>query len=99
MLPHQIIPMGPFLKRAFKITFGWLLVVLGVIGIILPILHGMIFLVGGLLVLSTEYVWADRLLSRLKARFPKVGALIVAAQQKLRVSAPIPTAPQPGAAD
>ncbi len=91
--------MGSFLKRALKIATGWLLVVVGIIGIILPILHGLIFLLAGLLVLSTEYVWAERLLARLKARFPKVGALIIAAQQKLQGLTSFGTSPQPGAAD
>jgi len=32
-----------------------------------------LFLLVGLIILSTEYVWAHRLLTRLKERFPRLG--------------------------
>jgi uncharacterized membrane protein YbaN (DUF454 family) len=44
----------------------------GVVGLILPILHGTIFLLIGLAILSSEYVWAHRLLSKIRNRFPSV---------------------------
>ena len=46
--------------------------VVGMIGLLLPVLQGVLFLVIGLLILSSEYVWAHRLLGKLRQRFPAV---------------------------
>jgi uncharacterized membrane protein YbaN (DUF454 family) len=43
---------------------------LGVIGLFLPVLQGVLFLLIGLFVLSSEYVWAHRLLAKIRNRFP-----------------------------
>ena len=45
---------------------------LGVIGLFLPVLQGVLFLLIGLFILSTEYVWAQRLLLKIRNRFPAV---------------------------
>ncbi|HET7100166.1 MAG TPA: PGPGW domain-containing protein [Terriglobia bacterium] len=62
------------MKRRFKrwliIISGWSFVALGVAGLFLPILQGVLFLLIGLTVLSTEYVWAHNLLQKLRKRFP-----------------------------
>jgi uncharacterized membrane protein YbaN (DUF454 family) len=47
-------------------------VILGVIGLFLPILQGILFLLVGLVILSTEYAWAHRLLQRIRERFPRL---------------------------
>jgi hypothetical protein len=47
-----------------------LFILLGIAGLFLPVLQGVLFLLIGLLILSSEYVWAHRLLERLKQRFP-----------------------------
>jgi uncharacterized membrane protein YbaN (DUF454 family) len=41
--------------------WGWVLVTLGVIGLILPVLPGWIFLIPGLVILSDYFMWARRL--------------------------------------
>ena len=46
---------------------------MGILGLFLPILQGVLFLLVGLIILSSEYVWAHRLLTGLKERFPKLG--------------------------
>jgi uncharacterized membrane protein YbaN (DUF454 family) len=61
------------IKRVAIIITGWAFLLLGVVGLFLPILQGILFIFIGLIILSTEYVWAHRLLSKLKARFPKLG--------------------------
>ena len=53
--------------RVFRIISGWLLIILGVIGLFLPFLQGILFLFSGLALLSTESRWAKDLLNRLKA--------------------------------
>jgi len=59
-------------KKAVAIVAGWVFIVLGVIGLFLPIMQGVLFIIIGLTILSTEYVWAHHLLSKLRARFPRI---------------------------
>ncbi len=65
--------MNPKVKRILVIVTGWVFMVLGFFGLFLPILQGVLFLLIGLIILSTEYVWAHRLLTRFRKRFPKLG--------------------------
>jgi uncharacterized membrane protein YbaN (DUF454 family) len=65
--------MNPKLKRVLVIVVGWIFLVLGFAGLFLPILQGVLFLLIGLIILSTEYVWAHHLLNRFRKRFPKLG--------------------------
>ena len=62
--------MAQKLKRIAIIVIGWVFLLLGIAGLFLPILQGVLFILIGLMILSTEYVWAHHLLSKLKARFP-----------------------------
>jgi uncharacterized membrane protein YbaN (DUF454 family) len=50
--------------RILRLTAGWSLIVVGVIGLFLPILQGILFIASGLAVLSTESRWARALLQR-----------------------------------
>lgn len=61
------------LKRVAKLVIGWSLIVLGVIGLFLPVLQGILFLLAGLIILSTEHAWAHRLRERLSAKYPAIG--------------------------
>ena len=70
------------LKRIAIVIVGWVFLLLGIAGLFLPILQGVLFILIGLIILSTEYVWAHRLLSKLKARFPKLGRIADDASQK-----------------
>jgi uncharacterized membrane protein YbaN (DUF454 family) len=56
------------LWRAGKITVGVLLLVLGAVGLFLPFLQGILFLVMGLSVLSTESTRAKAWLHHLQER-------------------------------
>jgi uncharacterized membrane protein YbaN (DUF454 family) len=62
------------LKHVGVIMVGWAFILLGIAGLFLPILQGILFLLIGLLILSTEYVWARQLLQRLQSRFPRIAA-------------------------
>lgn len=64
--------MRTMLKRWAIIIAGWIFILLGIVGLFLPILQGVLFLLVGLILLSTEYVWAHRLLGKVRARFPKL---------------------------
>jgi uncharacterized protein len=64
--------MNARLKRAAVLVVGWTFILLGIVGLFLPILQGVLFLLIGLIILSSEYVWAHKLLERLRARFPSL---------------------------
>lgn len=70
------------LKRIAIVIVGWVFLLLGIAGLFLPILQGVLFILIGLIILSTEYVWAHRLLSKLRARFPKLGRIADDASQR-----------------
>lgn len=60
------------LKRWLLLIAGWGFIALGVAGLFLPFLQGFLFLLVGLTILSTEYVWAHKLLQKLRKRFPSL---------------------------
>lgn len=57
-------------KRVALIVAGWALLLLGTIGLFLPVLPGVLFLFIGLSILSVEYEWARRWFTALRRRFP-----------------------------
>ena len=59
------------------------LLVLGVLGLVLPILQGVLFLALGLFVLRDQYGWARRGMARLEARWPKQVARVEALEGRL----------------
>jgi hypothetical protein len=46
------------------------------------VLQGVLFLIIGLIILSSEYVWAHRLLQKLRERFPAVSRKADQAREK-----------------
>lgn len=70
------------LKRLGVLALGWAFLLAGIAGLFLPILQGVLFILIGLLILSTEYVWAHHLLEKIKRRFPKVAKQFDAATAK-----------------
>lgn len=58
------------LKRVVLIIAGWMFLILGTAGLVLPVLPGVLFLLIGLSLLSVEYEWANRHISTLRRRFP-----------------------------
>jgi uncharacterized membrane protein YbaN (DUF454 family) len=61
-------------KRIVVLVIGWALVAFGVVGLFLPVLQGVLFILLGLYVLSRESESARRWLRRGRARYPKVDA-------------------------
>lgn len=74
--------MTPRIKRIAVLVLGWTFIVLGIAGLFLPILQGILFLLIGLIILSTEYLWAHKLLQKIKARFPKIAMQADAAHHR-----------------
>jgi uncharacterized protein len=69
-------------KRVLVQTIGWIFILLGIAGLFLPILQGVLFLLIGLMILSTEYVWAHHLLRKIRERFPHLAEKVDHAAQK-----------------
>ena len=74
--------MNTYTKRILILIVGWAFIVLGILGLFLPILQGVLFLLVGLIILSSEYAWAHRLLAKLRDRFPKIGRTADLATEK-----------------
>ncbi len=76
------------MSRAFRrivvYVSGWSLLGLGIVGLFLPALQGILFILMGLLVLSRESQWARSLLTRLRERFPRVDAKLQEIKQRRR---------------
>lgn len=69
-------------KKVLVLFLGWTFIALGVVGLFLPVLQGVLFLLIGLFILSSEYVWAHRLLQKIKTRFPRLAARMEEASRK-----------------
>jgi hypothetical protein len=64
--------MKALFKRLAVQVVGWAFIVVGVVGLFLPILQGILFILVGLIILSTQYSWAHRLMERIRTRFPRL---------------------------
>jgi uncharacterized membrane protein YbaN (DUF454 family) len=65
--------MNANIKRVLILIAGWSFILLGIVGLFVPVLQGVLFILVGLAILSSEYVWAHHLMTRLRQRFPKLG--------------------------
>ena len=54
------------------LVVGSIFILLGIAGLFLPVLQGILFLLIGLIILSSEYAWAHHWLQKLRQRFPKI---------------------------
>lgn len=61
---------------------GWAFVLVGIAGLFLPVLQGVLFILIGLFILSSEYIWAHHLLEKIRRRFPRVAGQLDHAKQK-----------------
>lgn len=71
-------------QKWLTLIVGWTFIVLGIAGLFLPVLQGILFLMIGLIILSSEYAWARNVLAKLRARFPRVAARFQEASEKAR---------------
>ena len=69
-------------KRAAVLVVGWAFLIVGIAGLFLPILQGVLFILIGLFILSSEYIWAHHLLEKLRQRFPRVARPLDHAKEK-----------------
>jgi uncharacterized membrane protein YbaN (DUF454 family) len=57
-------------KVGFTVS-GWIIICLGIAGLALPFVPGVVFILLGLVILSSQYVWAQRMVAWLRRKFPK----------------------------
>jgi uncharacterized protein len=62
-------------KQISILIAGWSFLLLGIVGLILPFLQGVLFILVGLIILSSQYDWARQLLGKLRERFPKISCV------------------------
>ena len=65
-----------FARRIVLLSVGWVCVLLGLIGLVLPFLQGILLLAIGLLLLSAEYRFAQKLVRWLRLRYSWLRALL-----------------------
>ena len=58
------------MKKLLSMIAGWGFIVLGILGLFLPFLQGILFLLVGLIILSKHYAFAQRWVDKLRHRFP-----------------------------
>jgi uncharacterized membrane protein YbaN (DUF454 family) len=63
-------PLGT-IKRIGLLIIGWFFIVLGVLGLFLPILQGVLFILIGLAILSSRSEIIKRFLKHLEERYPQ----------------------------
>ena len=69
-------------QRFLYLSAGWLFLLIGFIGGLVPVLQGWPFGIAGLLILSREYEWAHNLVEKLRTRFPRFGRIMDATSAK-----------------
>jgi hypothetical protein len=71
-------------KSILILSTGWVFIVVGIVGLFIPLMQGILCILIGLMLLSSEYVWAQNLLIRLRKRFPKLGLMADKAAAKAK---------------
>ncbi|MBI3811429.1 MAG: PGPGW domain-containing protein [Nitrospirae bacterium] len=62
--------MRAFAKKTAIYLIGWFFILLGIVGLFLPVLQGILFILIGLLVLSKESVTARNIIHKIEKRYP-----------------------------
>ncbi|MEE2993392.1 MAG: PGPGW domain-containing protein [Gemmatimonadota bacterium] len=65
---------------------GWMFIILGILGLFLPLLQGILFIVIGLTILSSRYDFAQNLLLKAERKFPKEYAKMQAVHDRIMAS-------------
>ncbi len=58
--------------KVFRLTIGWILIIVGFVGLFVPVLQGLLLMFAGISLLTAESKWARTLLFSIKA---KLGSL------------------------
>jgi uncharacterized membrane protein YbaN (DUF454 family) len=69
-------------KAILILALGWGFIVLGILGLFLPVLQGILFLLLGLYLLSRKSPRAKRLYNRLRNKYPRLSRRAMEIRQK-----------------
>jgi len=72
------------LKNIGLLIIGWFFVGLGIIGLFLPILQGILFLIIGLAILSSRSELVKRFLKHIEERYPHLHERVEIWKEKIR---------------
>jgi len=72
------------IKRIGLLILGWFFIVLGILGLFLPILQGIVFILIGLTILSSRSERIKRLMKYLEERYPRYHEKIEVWRERLR---------------
>lgn len=72
------------IKKIGLLIIGWIFIVLGVVGLFLPFLQGILFILVGLAILSSRSESIKRLLKHLEERYPHHHQRIENFREKIR---------------
>ena len=72
------------MRKAALQLVGWVFLVAGIAGLFLPFLQGILFILVGLAILSSQYLWAQKLLVNAKKRYPKLADQLDGIMLKIR---------------
>lgn len=71
-------------KKIGILVIGWLFIGLGILGLFLPVLQGILFIMIGLAILSSRSEIVKRFLKHLEERYPHHHERMVAWREKIR---------------
>jgi uncharacterized membrane protein YbaN (DUF454 family) len=72
------------IKELGLLIIGWLFIVLGILGLFLPVLQGILFIMIGLAILSSRSEMIKRFLKYLEERYPRHHERIEIWKEKVR---------------
>jgi len=70
--------------RVMRLVLGWTCLVLGVVGLFVPILQGILLILLGLALLSRDSRWARRCLLKLRLRHPEAYRAMKRTKERLK---------------
>lgn len=71
------------MKNIAILIIGWFFIGLGIVGLFLPVLQGILFIMIGLAILSTRSELIKRLLKRIEERYPHHHQRVEATKEKV----------------
>jgi uncharacterized membrane protein YbaN (DUF454 family) len=71
-------------KKIGILILGWIFIGLGILGLFLPILQGILFIMIGLAILSSRSKWVKRFLKHIEERYPHQHERMVIGREKIR---------------
>ena len=70
--------------KILRLILGAILILIGLPGLILPIIPGTVLILAGIIILSADLPFFDRIIVWIEKRYPKLGRAIKKARKTLR---------------